>query len=97
MNDEVAGAGMRFRPGADRSVLLIVGNGARRLDAADSIALAGMRVAEDADWTAAAERISHGGAHDEQDAEDRPAVTQHGPSDGRGYRARRRATSRRRS
>jgi hypothetical protein len=38
--------------------LLIVDNGAHRLDATDSIALAGLRIAEHVDWDSAARRIS---------------------------------------
>jgi DNA-binding MarR family transcriptional regulator len=65
MNDESAGARMTYRGhGADRSVLLIVDNGALWHDAADSIALAGMRIADHVDWDSAAERMSRDAAHD---------------------------------
>jgi DNA-binding MarR family transcriptional regulator len=50
--------------GADRSVLLVVDNGAHWLDATDSIALAGMRVADHVDWDSAVERINRDSAHD---------------------------------
>lgn len=50
--------------GADRSVLLIVDNGAHWPDAADAIALAGMRIADHVEWDAAAGHISRDAAHD---------------------------------